>query len=118
MTDTTTVDDDAAAPVDETVVDGDDVAAGDGDVGADEPLELAGGIAPEGPIKDRLLLPFLLPWLCIAAVALYALNISRIFLAGDSTVRARSSARSSPSRSWRAPRSSPPARGCARRRWR
>jgi hypothetical protein len=86
MTDTTTVDDDATAPVDETVVDNDDVAAGDGDVGADEPLELAGGIAPEGPIKDRLLLPFLLPWLCIAAVALYALNISRIFLAGDSTV--------------------------------
>ena len=84
MTDTTTVDDDTA-PVDETVVDGDDAVADDGGAGADEPLELAGEIAPEGPIKDRFLLPFLLPWLCVAAVALYALNISRIFLAGDST---------------------------------
>ena len=62
-----------------------DVAASDGGDGTDEPLELAGGIEPERPIKDRLLLPFLLPWLCIAAVALYALNVSRIFLAGDST---------------------------------
>jgi len=82
MTDTTTtVDDEGAAPADDTVlVEGDAAAAG-----ADEPLELAGGLEPERPIKDRLLLPFLLPWLCIAAVALYALNISRIFLAGGST---------------------------------
>jgi hypothetical protein len=84
MTDTTTVDDETA-PVDDTVVAGDAVTEDDGGAGAHEPLELAGGIAPEGPIKDRLLLPFLLPWLCIVAVALYALNISRIFLAGDST---------------------------------
>lgn len=75
MTETTTVDDEAAAETDE---------AGD-EGGTEEHVELAGGIAPEEPIKDRLLLPFLLPWLCIAAVALYALNISRIFLAGDST---------------------------------
>jgi plastocyanin len=89
MTESTTVDDEAAAETDEAGHEvGDeagDVAAGDGGDGTDEHLELAGGIAPEEPIKDRLLLPFLLPWLCIAAVALYTLNISRIFLAGDST---------------------------------
>ena len=39
----------------------------------------------EGPIKDRLILPLLIPWLSIAAVALLVLNISRVFLAGDST---------------------------------
>jgi plastocyanin len=92
MTETTTADESAAAdsePVDDA---GDaageasgDVAASDGGDGTDEPRELAGGIEPEPPIKDRLLLPLLLPWLCIAAVALYALNVSRIFLAGDST---------------------------------
>jgi hypothetical protein len=48
-------------------------------------LELAGPLEPESPIKDRLLLPLVLPWLCVLAVGLYALNISRIFLAGDST---------------------------------
>ncbi|MEX1009192.1 MAG: plastocyanin/azurin family copper-binding protein [Acidimicrobiia bacterium] len=58
--------------------------AGVEDAGADQP-ELAGPLEPEGPIKDRLLLPLVLPWLCILAVGLYALNISRIFLAGDST---------------------------------
>ena len=90
MTETTTVDEEDAGQADEAGDEaGDDeagdVAASDGGDGTDEPLELAGGIAPEGPIKDRLLLPLLLPWLCIAAVALYALNVSRIFLAGDST---------------------------------
>jgi plastocyanin len=77
MTETTTTEDEAAA--------GDDVAVGDGGDGIDEHLELAAEITPEGPIKDRLLIPLILPWLCIAAVALYALNVSRIFLAGDST---------------------------------
>lgn len=87
MTDTTTVDETASEAVDEDVdagPDAGDVADSDGG-DTDEPLELAGGIAPEGPIKDRFFLPLLLPWLCIAAIALYALNISRIFLAGDST---------------------------------
>jgi plastocyanin len=64
--------------------DGDVDDAGDGGEGTDQ-LELAGPLEPESPIKDRLLLPLVLPWLCILAVGLYALNISRIFLAGDST---------------------------------
>ena len=82
-----------------------------------QPLELAGGLAPEGPLKDRLLLPFLLPWLCIAAVALYALNISRIFLAGDSTAALVIGTIITVA-ILAAPPSSPRARGCARRRWR
>jgi len=92
MTETTTVEGDPESGVDDEVDqtagetgEGGEVAAGGGGDATDEPLELAEGIAPEEPIKDRLLLPFLLPWLCVAAVALYALNISRIFLAGDST---------------------------------
>ena len=55
------------------------------DAGTEGQPELAGPLESEGPIKDRLLLPLLLPWLCVVAVGLYALNISRIFLAGDST---------------------------------
>jgi len=35
------------------------------------------------PLKDRLLLPFLLPLLSMAAVGLLAINVSRILLAGD-----------------------------------
>lgn len=91
MTDTTTVDEAEAAASEsgaeavEDAEDAGDVAASDGGDGTDAPLELAGGLEPERPIKDRLLLPLLLPWLCIAAVALYTLNVSRIFLAGDST---------------------------------
>jgi plastocyanin len=34
------------------------------------------------PLKDRLLLPFLLPLLSMAAVALLAINVSRVLLAG------------------------------------
>ena len=60
--------------------------------GADEQLaELhesaalgAEGHAAEEPIKDRLLLPLLLPLLSMAAVALLAINVSRVLLAGDS----------------------------------
>jgi hypothetical protein len=37
------------------------------------------------PVSDRLLIPLLLPLLCVVAVALYTLNVSRVFLAGDST---------------------------------
>src|SRR5438876_1536115 len=63
--------------------DGDVATSGDdGDGGQ---LALAAGPAPEEPVKDRLLIPLLLPFLCMIAVALYVLNVSRRFLAGDST---------------------------------
>jgi plastocyanin len=46
-------------------------------------------VASKAPRSDalqtRFLIPLLLPVLAIIAVALYALNISRVFLAGDST---------------------------------
>ena len=46
-------------------------------------------VAVEGPRDDalqtRLLIPLLLPILAIIAIALYAVNVSRVFLAGDST---------------------------------
>jgi len=60
--------------------------SGDGDAadGGDQ-LELAARPAPEEPVKDRILIPALLPFLCMIAVALYTLNVSRVFLAGDST---------------------------------
>lgn len=48
-------------------------------------LALGAGAPPEDPLKDRFVLPLVLPLLCILAVALYTLNISRVFLAGDST---------------------------------
>jgi plastocyanin len=80
MTDATITDD-----VVEAGDGGDAEDAGTEDAGTEDQPELAGPLEPEGPIKDRLLLPLLLPWLCVVAVALYALNISRIFLAGDST---------------------------------
>jgi plastocyanin len=92
MTDATVTDDEdvdaaddaGAADVDDAAgggVAGTELEAGDGT----DDIELAGPLETEGPVKDRLLLPLVLPWLCIVAVALYALNISRIFLAGDST---------------------------------
>jgi plastocyanin len=62
--------------------------ADDGDAGGvagDDHLELAEPPPSEEPIKDRLLIPALLPFLCMIAVALYTLNVSRVFLAGDST---------------------------------
>jgi plastocyanin len=61
-----------------------DVVAGDDGHGGDQ-LELAAAPEPEEPVKDRLLIPLLLPFLCMIAVALYTLNVSRVFLAGDST---------------------------------
>ena len=94
---------------DDTMTEGDEETAEDAvadetadDEATDTPAEAgdagdgAGGEAttdavavPEGeaeePIKDRLILPLLIPWLSIAAVALLVLNISRVFLAGDST---------------------------------
>src|SRR3954452_9493318 len=45
-------------------------------LGADAPAE-------DAPLKTRLLLPFLVPLLSIAIVAVLVLNISRVFLAGD-----------------------------------
>jgi plastocyanin len=45
-------------------------------LGADAPAE-------ETPLKTRVILPFLVPLLSIAIVAVLVLNISRIFLAGD-----------------------------------
>ena len=36
-------------------------------------------------LETRLLIPLLLPILAMIAVALWALNVSRVFLAGDST---------------------------------
>ncbi|MGH9048940.1 MAG: hypothetical protein ACRDY4_04335 [Acidimicrobiia bacterium] len=58
----------------------------EGDGGGEEPPapppELEAGPVPPDPVRDRLLLPLLLPILAIAAVALYVLNISRVFLAG------------------------------------
>lgn len=46
------------------------------------PPELEAGPAPPNPVRDRLLLPLLLPVAAIAAIVLYVLNISRVFLAG------------------------------------
>jgi hypothetical protein len=76
-----------------------DTAADAGEGGAPEVSDSGDGAGggetteavavPEGPAeepaKDRLILPLLIPWLSIAAVALLTLNISRVFLAGDST---------------------------------
>jgi hypothetical protein len=85
MTEVTTTDDatetvaaDEGTDAEATVAD-----AGEGD-GAEE-LDFVEPVEPESPIKDRLLLPFLVPVLCMVAVALYTLNVSRVFLAGDST---------------------------------
>jgi hypothetical protein len=43
----------------------------------------ADGTAVDTPLKTRVLLPFLVPLLAIAIVAVLVLNISRVFLAGD-----------------------------------
>jgi plastocyanin len=56
-----------------------------GEGGGEEPPgppELEAGTPPPDPVRDRLLLPLLLPILAIAAVVFYVLNISRVFLAG------------------------------------
>jgi hypothetical protein len=70
MTDTTTVDE---KPQDEQLPELHESAS----LGAD-------GVHPaHEPLKDRALLPLLLPLLSMAAVALLAINVSRILLAGD-----------------------------------
>src|SRR6478736_9292987 len=43
----------------------------------------ADGTAEDTPLKTRVLLPFLVPLLSIAVVAVLVLDISRVFLAGD-----------------------------------
>ena len=43
----------------------------------------AEGTAEDTPLKTRVVLPFLVPLLSIAIVAVLVLNISRVFLAGD-----------------------------------
>ncbi|MGQ0803620.1 MAG: plastocyanin/azurin family copper-binding protein [Actinomycetota bacterium] len=76
--------DEAAADADEPETDQPDTpAAGDGgEPPAVPPPALEAGPALPDPVRDRLLLPLLLPLLAIAAVALYVLNLSRVFLAG------------------------------------
>jgi plastocyanin len=56
------------------------------DVPADQPIAISAtvGTAEHAPVKDRLLLPLLVPVLSAIAVGLLAVNISRVFLAGDS----------------------------------
>jgi plastocyanin len=86
-TDTVDTDDettDAAGDATDAAEPTTDVASGDDGDGGDQ-LELAAAPPPEEPVKDRLLIPALLPFLCMIAVALYTLNVSRVFLAGDST---------------------------------
>jgi len=70
MTDTTTIDE--PAPGGEVL----------------EPLHESAALGAEGRgaddrVKSRYLLPILVPALSMAAVALYVLNVSRVFLAGD-----------------------------------
>jgi plastocyanin len=72
MTDTTTLDDEQPA--------------GTGpDVPHDEPIAISEqiGTGAHKPVKDRLLLPLLVPVLSAVAVGMLAVNISRIFLAGS-----------------------------------
>ncbi len=70
MTDTTTLDEtpDAGEELPEL--------AESESLGADAPAE-------DTPLKSRVLLPFLVPLISIAIVAVLVLNISRVFLAGD-----------------------------------
>jgi plastocyanin len=76
--------DEAAAEGDEPGADQPDTPqAGDGgEPPAVPPAALEAGPALPDPVRDRLLLPLLLPLLAMAAIALYVLNISRVFLAG------------------------------------
>ncbi|MGI8796201.1 MAG: hypothetical protein ACR2IR_06435 [Acidimicrobiia bacterium] len=58
------------------------VAGDGGEPPAVPPPALEAGPALPDPVRDRLLLPLLLPLTAMAAIALYVLNISRVFLAG------------------------------------
>jgi plastocyanin len=50
-----------------------------------EPAPAAVDERPRDALQTRLLIPLLLPVLAVIAVGIYALNVSRVFLAGDST---------------------------------
>jgi plastocyanin len=50
-----------------------------------EPAHAAVEERPRDALETRLLIPLLLPVCAVIAVGLYALNVSRVFLAGDST---------------------------------
>jgi plastocyanin len=50
------------------------------------PAALEAGPAPVDPVRDRLVLPILLPLLSMVAVFLYVVNVSRVFLAGGNEV--------------------------------
>jgi Copper binding proteins, plastocyanin/azurin family len=71
MTDTTTVDEEKTGTDDQLPE------------LAESPALGVTGADPNDPLKARFLLPLLLPLLSIAAVAVYAINISRVLLAGD-----------------------------------
>src|SRR3954452_6624512 len=71
MSDTTTLDDTSESP-----------SEGLPELAESERLG-AEGDAVDTPLKTRVLLPFLVPLLSIAIVAVLVLNISRVFLAGD-----------------------------------
>jgi plastocyanin len=73
MSDTTT---DEAAPEAEETAEATSAAA------SEEPRALPPAPADDA-LKTRLLLPVLVPVLAMAAVAMYVLNVSRIFLASD-----------------------------------
>jgi plastocyanin len=78
MTDTTTTTADT---------DGEEAPAGTGpDVPADDHLAISDsiGTGAHKPVKDRLVLPLLVPILSAVAVGMLAVNISRVFLAGSS----------------------------------
>jgi plastocyanin len=55
------------------------------DTAVAEPAHAAQDERPHDVLETRLLIPLLLPVLAIIAVGLYAVNVSRVFLAGDST---------------------------------
>lgn len=78
-TDADQVDDSEAVDADGGAV----VEAGEG-AGADD-IDFVERVESASPLKDRLLLPLLVPVLCMVAIVLYTLNVSRVFLAGDST---------------------------------
>jgi len=80
MTDTTTTDD---AVADDVATDVEPVADATPDLAAAE--KQAAKARNREALETRLLIPLLLPILAMIAVALWALNVSRVFLAGDST---------------------------------
>jgi len=73
--------DDATPPEDVPTEPGETGGAG-GEPPTGPPLELGAGAGLPDPVRDRLLLPLLLPLAAMAAIALYVLNVSRVFLAG------------------------------------